>query len=68
MVIEGKGTNHKGLALEKYYENYGCRAEELKKNGKRIMGSIVEKLLSNRAESLFNDQGFLDRSTEQERR
>lgn len=34
-------TSGKGLELvEKYYSDYGCRAKELKKEGKKIMGYI----------------------------
>jgi len=34
-------TSSQGLALvEKYYSDYGCRAKELKKEGKKSMGYI----------------------------
>ena len=41
MGIEMERTSGKGLELvEKYYRDYGCRAKELKRRGKKIMGYL----------------------------
>ena len=41
MGIEMERTSGKGLELvEKYYRDYGCRAKELKRKGKKIMGYL----------------------------
>ncbi len=41
MGIEMERTSGKGLELvEKYYGDYGCRAKELKRRGKKIMGYL----------------------------
>lgn len=41
MRLKGAAGNGNGLAtVDKYYENYGCRARELKMQGKKIIGYL----------------------------
>ncbi|MBL7125560.1 MAG: hypothetical protein ISS51_05680, partial [Dehalococcoidales bacterium] len=38
--MPGEGAGRGLAAADKYYQDYGCRARELKGQGKRIMGYL----------------------------